>query len=230
MKFLFFITSFLLLGIRANGQIYLLEQDVNQDTIIPNVGFQRPIDVSAYIAFGFMAGPSDKDALSGIKYFNSYNFREGLWVRKKMNSFYSIGMYYEYDRQSFRLKEAIAGDSFERANTILSRHINNNITFGLFNRFNIVSNRLFADIGAYYAYDLFPRIQSVVRPENADYSRKKINYTNPKLLNRHNYGIDFKITYHILSIYARYRLSQLHKEQQGDLPHFILGLSIDIEE
>ena len=212
------------------GQKYLLEQDVNQDTIIPEFGFQRKYDGAFYFAFGYMVGENVNKPPTGIKYWYSWQIKEGFWVRRKINKRYSLGAFMEYSRDNYRLNKPILGDSFDMANTTLTRQINNNITIGLFNRFVLNSRRLFFDAGAFYSFDVLPKIQNIIKPVDAEYKQKKVSYTKPTILNRHNFGLDFKLTYNTFSLYSRYRISSLYRKEKFDLPKWIIGISVDIKE
>ncbi len=212
------------------SQKYLLEQDVNQDTIIPDFGFQRKYDGAFYIAYGFMNGPNINRPPSGIKYWLSGQIKEGFWLRRKITESYSLGVFLEYSRDNYRLNKPIIGDSFDRANTTLVRQINNNLSVGVFNRFLIKSRRLFFDAGVYYSFDMLPKIQNIIKPNDAEYTQKKVSYTKPSIMNRHNVGLDFKLTYNILSFYSRFRITSLYKKEKYDLPKWVLGISFDIKE
>ena len=228
-KKLFFL-FFALLSLYGYGQKYLIEEDVNKDTLIPKLGFQRNIDIAGYIGYGIIQGSSVNGPPSGIRYGLSYQINEGFWVRKKITQKYSVGAFMEFSRESFRLLKPIIGDSFDRANTVISRQINNNLAFGLFNRMILTSNRFFVDAGIYYTYDVKPRLQTVVKPRDQDYSQKKVTYNKPSFMNRHNLGINFKITFSSVSIYGRYRITNLYKNENYDLPKWICGVSVDFRD
>lgn len=214
----------------AYTQKYLMIEDVNQDTIIPKVGFKRKYDLAMYLGFGSMAGSAVSNPPSEIHYLNSWQFREGVWFRRKFNNFYAIGAYIEYARDCYRMKTPFAFDSADINYTKWTKQVNNNFTAGIFNRINIKSSRFFVDLGGYYSVDILPRIITMVKPKNAGYSYKKITYNSPDLMNRFNYGLDCRMTYGTFSLYGKYRLSGLYKNESYDLPKIIIGVLADLRD
>ena len=217
-----------LFALSAFSQTYLIEEDVNKDTIIPKVGFKRKYDLAMYIGIGTMAGSSVNNPPSDIYFGNSWQFREGVWFRRKINNFYAIGAYIEYARESYRMKQPFAFDSADIQYTKWTKQVNNNISAGIFNRINLKSSRFFIDLGAYYSVDVLPRILTKVKPKNAGYELKKITYNKPDIMNRLNYGLDCKVTYGSFALYGKYRLSGLYKNENYDLPKIIIGVMADL--
>jgi len=223
------LTLFILcLWMNGYSQKYLLEEDVNQDTLIPKVGFSRKYDLSNYVGYGFVAGPSYHDVPSSINYKKSWEFREGFWARVKLNRFYALGFNMEFARIVYNLKTPIIGDTALYSKTLWSKQVNNNIALGIFNRINIKRDRIFVDLGAYGAFDILPRIITKVKPDHDDFKNKRTVYNRPKMMNRLNYGLDTRVCYGEVAFYGRYRLSGLYENQSYDLPKITLGLLIDL--
>jgi len=220
----FFIT------LSAFSQKYLMIEDVNKDTIIPKIGFKRKYDIAMYIGLGSMIGSSVNSPPSEIHYVNSWQFREGVWFRRKINNVYAIGAYVEYTRDCYRLKTPFAFDSADVKDTKWTKQINNNFSAGVFNRINIKNSRFFVDLGAYYALDVLPRIITLVKPNNAEFETKKINYNKPVIMNRLNYGLDCRITFGSFALYGKYRISGLYKNENFDLPKLMIGMIADLKD
>ncbi len=219
-----------LLTLSGFSQTYLLEQNVNNDTLIPKFGFKRKYDLATYSGFGLAAGPSLYNPPSKIVYSKSWQFRQGIWGRMKLNKWYAIGAYLEYARDAYRLTEPLIIDSADFLKTIWTKQVNNNIVLGIFNRISLNSDQSFFDLGVYYAYDCMPRLLSKTEPKSTAFQYKKTSYSHPMFMNRNHYGIDFRYTYKAVGIYGRYRLSGLYRNQIYDLPKLMIGLVVDYKD
>lgn len=209
------------------SQKYLLDEDVNKDTILPEVGYKRKFDITNYLGYGFVAGPYTNTPPSKIQSFDSWQFREGFWLRMKLNKWYALGTYLEYARDAYRLKTPIITDSVNNSKTVWTKQVNNNVVFGLFNRINFSHDKFFMDLGAYYAYDILPRVITKIEPANKAFQAKKTTYNRPYFMNRSNYGIDARLTYGSISLYGKYRITGLYKNEDYDLPKLMIGILVD---
>ncbi len=209
------------------AQKYLLDEDVMSDTLSPSTGFRRKYHFASYVGTGYAMGLHKLNPPSTISYFNSVQFRTGIWWRMKLNKFYGFGSYIEYSRDEYRLQKPLYSDTFNTTKTIWTKQIHNNIAMGVFNRLHFKNDRLFIDLGAYYTFDCLPRIITKIKPKNQDYQYRKTIYNVPDLMNRHNFGLDFRLTFGKYSAYSRYRLTGLYKNQNYDLPKVMFGLVLD---
>ena len=214
----------------AFSQKYLLNEDVNKDTLIPKVGNKRKYDFSNYTGYGFAAGANTNKPPSNISYINSWQFREGIWGRIKLNKWYALGGYTEYARDEYRMKSPLITDTINTLKTLWTKQVNNNLVLGIFNRFNVKGDKFYMDLGAYYAFDCMPRIITKIKPVNSEYQYKRTVYNRPSIMNRSNYGIDLRLTYGVISIYSRYRITSLYKDKENDLPKVTIGLVIDYKD
>lgn len=227
MKILKIITFFLLLSSNAQAQKYLMDVDVNEDSIPPKYGYKRKINYAAYLGFGFPIGNSTDKPPSEIKYGYSYNFCYGIWFRYKVSKFYSLGSSIEYNREEYNLKKSIISDSNQNFKIKTTKQISNNAALSVFNRFNFSEDYFYIETGVFCAYDVYPKIITKATSDN-DYRVVKSTYLSPKIINRFNYGVDFKITYDFVSFYTRYRISGLYKDKNYDLPKLSIGLLVNI--
>ncbi len=230
MRLQLFLLVFFTFSVETFSQKYLLKEDVNKDTIIPKVGLKRKYDFANYTGFGFAAGANTNKPPSNISYFNSWQFRQGIWGRIKLTKHYALGSYIEYARDAYRMESQLIPDTINTMNTILTKQINNNLVYGIFNRFNIKGDKFYMDLGGYYALDCMPRIITKIKPATNDYQYKRTIYNQPTIMNRSNYGIDLRLTYGVISLYSRYRITSLYKNKNYDLPKMIIGIVIDYKD
>lgn len=224
------LTIAILASIPSFSQKYLLDQDVNADTVIPKTGIRRKFDAANYFGFGYMAGGKVENAPSAIQYKNSYNIRDGVWGRMKLNRWYAVGAYLEYSRDEYRLKTPIMGDTAGKTTTKWTKQINNNIIAGLFNRINLNGENVSLDLGAYYSVDVLPRVITRVREYPATYSYRKTIYSVPNFMARTGFGFDAKLNYSEVAIYGRYRYSSVYKGKTYDLPKFTFGIMVNLRD
>lgn len=219
----------MLLSFDGFSQKYLLEQDVNADTLIPKFGYNRKFYAVSYSGYGLTCGPSINIPPSSIYYSKSWQFREGIWGRMKLNKWYALGAYFEYARDAYRLTTPLITDTVDVLKTVWTKQVNNNLALGIFNRISLNSDKVFLDLGVYYAYDCLPRILSKTESKSNAFLYKKTSYTNPIFMERNHYGIDLRLTYKAIGVYGRYRISGLYKNQLYDLPKLMIGLVVDYE-
>jgi hypothetical protein len=210
------------------AQKYLLEKDVNQDTITPEFGRHRKFEFTAYLGFALAAGNSVNKPPSPISYSKSLQFREGISFRVKLSKRFALGTFVEYSHENYRLTNPIYGDSSNFSVTKWTKQIHNNLLFGVFGRLNLKQNRTYLDLGTYYSFDASPRIQTMVRPLNAPYDYTKTTYFKPNILNRNNYGLEARLIFAQLGVYGRYRVTSLYNSKNYDLPKWMVGMLVSI--
>ena len=230
MRLQLFLLLFFTFSVETFSQKYLLKEDVNKDTLIPKVGNKRKYDFANYTGYGFAAGAHTNKPPSNISYLNSWQFRQGIWSRVKVNKWYALGSYFEYARDEYRMKSPLIKDSLNTLKTLWTKQVNNNLVLGIFNRINIKSDKFFIDLGGYYAFDCMSRIITKIKPVNSDYQYKRTVYNRPSIMNRSNYGVDLRLSYGAISLYSRYRISSLYKNKDYDLPKVIIGVVIDYKD
>ncbi|MFM9944683.1 MAG: hypothetical protein ACKVQB_05565 [Bacteroidia bacterium] len=230
MRLLFSILVLFIFSIDGFSQKYLLDEDVNKDTIIPNIGFKRKFQLANYSGFAWAAGPHLGTPPSSIDYLKSWQFREGFWGRIKLNKWYALGSYIEYARDGYNMKSPLIVDTFNNSKTLWTKQVNNNAVLGFFNRVYLKKDKIYLDIGGYYAFDFLPRILTKIKPANGDFQYKRTIYNRPSFMNRSHYGIDIRLNYGALGIYGRYRITGLYKNTDYDLPKMMIGIVIDYKD
>jgi len=210
------------------AQKYLLEKDVNQDTIAPDFGPHRKYEFNLYLGFAWAAGTSLNKPPSEISYSKSLQYREGVSFRMKLSKRFAIGSFLEFSHETFQLTNPIFGDSVNFPFTKWTKQLHNNILFGVFSRFNLRHDKTYLDIGTYYSYDILPRIQTMVRPLNAPFDYIKTTYHKPAMINRNNYGLEAKLFFSKIGIYGRYRASGLYNSRNYDLPKWMIGMLVSV--
>jgi len=224
---LIFIFSLLFEGY---SQKYLLEQDVTKDTSIPKFGFNRKFEGANYLGYAMAVGGYTNSPPSKINNLNSWQFRVGLWGRIKLTKWYALGGYVEYARDEYRIKTPLIKDSLNNLKTLWTKQVNNNLVLGIYNRLSFNGDKILFDFGAYYAFDCLPRIITKVKPINGDYNYKRTIYNRPSIMNRSNYGIDIRFTYKSIAFYSRYRITNLYKDKNYDVPKYMFGLAVDLKD
>ena len=204
--------------------------DVSKDSISSIFGNKRKYNGAIFMGLGFNAGKLTEKPPSDVKFIKSYNFRYGYWLRYKLSKYYSIGSSIEYYRQEFSLKKPIINDSFKNAKIKYVKQISNNGAISVFNRINFSEDYFFIDFGAFCSYDFYPKITTKSTSENDEYTFKKTIFVKPDIINKLNYGIDFKLNYDFIAIYMRYRISGLYINKTYDLPKYAIGISLDIKD
>ncbi|NUM31254.1 MAG: outer membrane beta-barrel protein [Bacteroidetes bacterium] len=220
---------FLLLCNIAQAQKYLMEIDVNKDTIPSKIGNKRLLNYAVYLGYSMPLANSVNNPSSKIKYLLSYSLNYGFWFRYKMSKVYSIGSSIEYYRDEYNMKNPYMGDSLFNYKIKTTKQISNNAALSVFNRFNFLEDYFFVETALFCAYDFYPKITTKATPDT-EYKTIKTTYFAPDIINRFNYGATFKITYDFASVYARYRFSGLYKNKNYDLPKFSLGIMFDIKD
>ena len=230
MRLQLFLLLFFTFSVETFSQKYLLKEDVNKDTLIPKVGHKRKYDFANYTGYGIASGGHTNGPPSSISYLNSWQFRQGIWSRVKVNKWYALGSYFEYARDEYRMKSPLIKDSLNTLKTLWTKQVNNNLVLGIFNSINIKSDKFFFDLGGYYAFDCMSRIITKIKPVNSDYQYKRTVYNRPSIMNRSNYGVDLRLSYGAISLYSRYRILSLYKNKDYDLPKVIIGVVIDYKD
>jgi hypothetical protein len=230
MRFRLFIILCITISTQAISQKYLLNEDVNKDTIIPDFGYKRKFDIGNYFSYGLPIGKNINLPPSDIDRINSWQFREGIWGRMKLTNWYAIGAYIEYSRDEYRMKSPLFQDTFNNKKTVWTKQINNNLVVGIFNRINIYDEKFYFDFGAYYAYDILPRVISKIESKNGDFKFKKTIYNRPSIMNISNFGLDARLTYKTFALYGRYRLTGLYKNTDNDIAKLMVGILFDFKK
>lgn len=229
MNYLKLLPFLIILISEAKAQEYIMNIDVGQDTVAPRFGNKRKLNSAFYIGLGLIAGKSENKCPSEINYGRSYSFRYGYWRRYKISKFYSIGGSFEYFYEEYNLKKNLFTDSSSNYKLKFSKQISNNAGFALFNRFHFSEDYIFIDLGGYITYDLYPKIVTKETSKSSGFENKKSIYIKPKMINTFNYGLEAKLSFDFLSIYARYRISEMYNNNQGDLPKYNFGITADFE-
>ena len=228
---------FLLSSELVSAQVILIQENVNADTVLSDVGPNRRKYSSGFYSIGMLFGQPDSTG-SAINSKSSFHFQLGGRTKYKLNNVFSWGIENMLDYKSFRIKQndekTFGGDVIHKKETfiVLSYELL------LFTRINFDPKRgdhlgKYLDLGAYGGFNFIKR-HKVVDTVNTQYGFERGKYimSNLKYVEKFNYGVTARIGWWGLSLYCNYRLSNLFKRYQSinyqELPRFEAGINIDI--
>lgn len=233
------IASLLLFFIGFNrlfAQEILMEQDVLADTAVSNRGPNKKHFIQSTISFGLILGATDNDSTQ-IEMGNSFEFNTGIRYKRRFTNFYSIGAELAYSVQSYRIKQTEAKLFPSAGQYAKEKLIFNNAMVGMYNRFNFGKrgNSLgkYLDLGGYCNLTLISKHyvkvdntgDTLALSKNTEFINRKLDYTESV-----RYGVMARIGSNKLSIYGKYRLSNLFKPEYGypELSRLIIGLELGL--
>lgn len=213
----------------AFAQSVVLEQDVNQDTIVPSKGANRKFFTSSYIAAGSILGASTGDSSIAMDAGKSWELKYGISYKIRANNVYSLVFDVEYSRQAFYTEPLDAQNRYEKL-------ILNNSGIGVMNRFNFgkrgnrVGNYLELGASGQYAFMVRKKVLTQNDKEDAPYKSLKATFNAPHEVNRLNYYADARLGFGHYIVYGRYLLSEIlnDKAMGGQLPAITVGFMFDI--
>lgn len=216
-------------GFNSIAQSVLMEQDVNQDTIIASKGANRKFFTSSYISAGSILGASTADSSVPMATGKSWEFKYGISYKIRANNFYSVVFDIDYSRQAFYQEPLDEQNKYEK-------YILNNAGLGLMNRFNFgkrgnrVGNYLELGASGQYAFMVRKKVLTENEDKDAIYKSLKATFNAPHEVNRLNYYADARLGFGHYIVYGRYLLSDILNEKAngGQLPAITVGFMYDI--
>jgi hypothetical protein len=228
------ITLLLLLFISLKGfsQTVLMEEKVENDTLVKKIGPNSKHYFSNYISYGLIIGNPEANS-APIKYGNSYGYELGIRYKRKFTNIYAMCFDLGYSMNSFSYKNTGSINYYKHYTRF------NNIKGAYYQRLNFDKKRgneigKFIDVGAYaewiigsnykYAYKINPSGSSI-DAKNVEVKFRRLNYVNP-----YNYGLTVHLGFNRLIVFMNYRLSNLFKDSYNtpELPKYIAGLQIGL--
>jgi hypothetical protein len=211
------------------AQSTMLEQDVNQDTIIEKKGPNRLYFTSSYISAGSIFGNSTADSSVEMATAKSWEFKFGFSFKIRANNFYSVVLNTDYSRQAFFYEP-------QKEDVKYDKLIMNNLGLGVMNRFNFgkrgnrVGNYLEVGASGQYGYMVREKILTEKHDKDAEYKSLKASFNSPNYVNRFNYYGDVRLGFGHYIVYGRYLLSDIlnDKANGAQLPALTVGLMYDI--
>lgn len=224
-----FILAALVCSTGANAQSVLMEQDVNQDTIIPEKGPNRKHFSSVYLSGGFIFGPQSPDTSIMMDGMKSWEFRYGFYNKLRLTNWYSVVFDVAYHRQAFYTET-------ESDITKYDKLIVNNVSAGIMNRFNFgkrgnrVGNYLELGVSSDFAFMVRKKTLTTLDADNDHFKSLKQTWNNPDYVNDLNYYGDVRLGFNHYVLYGRYRLSELLNENAkgAQMPLVSAGFMFDI--
>jgi hypothetical protein len=227
------ISLLLIFCFSGNAQTILLKQDVNNDTIIPDMGPNRKHYNYVNWNYGLIVGPADEKG-ADIEYGRSYFIQTGYGYKRQVGGgFYAIGFDVNINVYSFSIKQdsskiVFGNQQHEKERLML---YNGGITF--YNRFNFVKRGdhlgKYLDLGAYGDWAIMKRYSAKDEPNDGSSNLIRTVARGMENVNNLQYGLMARLGVNGLSIFGRYRMSDLFNDELGpvypELPRFVVGVS-----
>ncbi len=213
----------------AKAQSVLMEQDVNQDTIIPEKGPNRKHFSSVYFSGGFILGPQAADTSIQMDGMKSWEMRFGFYNKFKVTNWYSMVLDAAYHRQAFYTET-------ESDITRYDKLIMNNVSAGFMNRINFgkrgdrVGNYLELGVSSDFAFMIRKKTYTTLDSDTDHFNSLKQTWNNPDYVNDLNYYGDVRLGFNHYVVYGRYRLSEIFNEgaKGAQMPVVSAGFMFDI--
>lgn len=213
----------------SQAQSVLLEQDVNQDTIIPSKGANRTFFTSSYFAVGSILGSSTGDSSLAMATGKSWELKYGISYKIRACNYYGVVFNFDYGRQAFYQEPVDPQNKYEK-------YILNNAGLGLMNRFNFgkrgnrVGNYLELGASGQYAFMVRKKVLTQKDDKDAVYKSLKATFNDPHEINKLNYYADARLGFGHYVVYGRYLLSDIlnDKANGAQFPAITVGFMYDI--
>ncbi len=217
-KILIFSLSLLFLfGFPSFSQEVVIEESVTEEVVEKKFGPNRLHYVSYFMDFGLSPfGHSNQTYKTNLPW--SFDFQMGLRYKLKLHNFYALGAQLYWGSTDYDI--SYDETSVPNGVTLYDQEFFSigGWGFELFQRINFDKrgNTLgkFLDLGAYIEW-LPYRNQTITieQDETALYSEQIITNRKLKYVNNSAYGLTARIGINKLSIYAKYRLSELVNDE-----------------
>jgi len=229
-KFIKALALVVFLSVELIAQDILLEQDVNADTIVSDIGPNKKKFQHFYIGLGFSVSPDS--AGSRINYGKSFDFTVGYRVKRRVNNWYAWGLDMAYHLNSYSLKQGpgkvLPNDSLHDNERLKL----NNVELGFYNRFNFGKrgNQIgnFVDVGI--RCDV-PFVASLITEDELELAGNnngrqiKTKTANLRFIEDYNYSGYFRLGFDKFVITTTYRLSPLFIKDPNLYAKYDTGLS-----
>jgi|GEM_PF-2333755 len=210
------------------AQTVVMEQDVNQDTVISNFGKNKKYYFGSNMGFG--APIENATGSKRLEARSSYSFHYGVYYKIRLANFYSIVTQAAYQRPVYSF---VVSDP----NVYYEDLVLNNGSLALLNRINIGKRGDF--IGYYLAfgasidYTFKNKLKSkadVVDPDSPEntYEFYKLALHRLNYINKTNFNAEVQIGINKFVLYGKYRLTDIIQPKMGyNLPTTTVGVLFD---
>lgn len=226
-------------SLSAGAQTVLMEEYPGYDTIVPTWGKNLKHYIHLYFSYSVFADNfSNNSAESKIP--GSSEFTIGLRYKRKITTFYAMGLDFGMNTAGFSIKQTDQ-KTFPLPGKHKKESINiNMLSLEYYNRINFDrrGNKTgkFIDIGAYgfYGFNSWHFIRDESDTLGIGYSKAiETKLYKPDYLINYGYGCSFRLGFNSLVFTARYRLSDMVKKDGNytgfpELPRLNAGVQISI--
>ena len=220
-----FIVALLGLVQTMNAQTVLMEQDVNQDTIIPEFGKNRKHYFSSFVGVSILPTQIDSDSVQ-LKTGNSTLVTAGFYYKYKVSKVYSLvgSFYYGQSVYKFETEKDVKYNKLKANDVRLE--LANRFNFG--KRGNVVGNYIELGVSGSYVYSTKLQTKRIVDDPSVNYETLELELTGLKYIQKPNYSVHARLGFNKIAITADYRLSDLTDETLSyDLPPLAVGVRLD---
>lgn len=218
--------SFVFTGTPTFAQDVLMEQDVDQDTVISDYGKNK----SRYFGstFGMSVPVEDISGSESLERGSSYMVHYGVYYKMKINNAYSLLVQAAYQRPIYSLKVSSPDVRYQEL-------VLNNASLALMNRFNFGQRGDFIGyylaLGASADYTLRNKMRSktdAVDPAS-DFKFYKVEQFDLNYINKLTYNAEVQIGINKWVLFGKYRLTDaIDKDKTGfQLPQTTVGVLFD---
>jgi hypothetical protein len=206
-----------------------------EDLTIPKKGPNKSKYTHAFLAYGFIIGPSEGDS-SSLKYGNSSTFSVGFRNKYRLSKIYELGFDFSYLRTRFlpvqdSSKNVPNGELHDKEMLAI-----NSLELLVFNRFKFKNKEhsagIFLDLGAYANWNY--RTVHYTRNENRKPGSKETLVKDYHLdyMTDYAYGVSARIGFNRFAIDVRYRLSEVFEgnNNYGEFPNMTIGLQLGLHQ
>ena len=220
-----------------NAQTILMAEDVNEDTIPDTNGPNLVNYWHTFMGYGLILGNSEGEG-ARTKPGLSYEFIGGIRYKRRINNTLGVGFDIQYGQHSFNIQQDSAKTLPNSELHDKEKLIYHNLGLTLYTRINFGKrgNTMgnFIDLGAYgdwgYIINHYTKDKhdtALVGASVEEVTLSRLVYTNPI-----NHGVFIRGGISRYVVYAKYRLSNLFKEDYiipyTELPRFIVGVEIGL--
>lgn len=209
----------------SQAQTILMEQDVNEDTLIPDFGKNRKHFFSSFFCVSMFPQQIDSDSIQ-LKSGSSTLVTAGFYYKYKVSQAYSLigGLYYGQTVYKFETAKDVKFNRLKADDVRLE--FANRFNFG--KRGNVIGNYLELGVSGSYVYATKLQTKQIVDDPNVNYETRELELTGIKYVQKPNYNVHARFGFNKIAVTADYRLSDLTDESLNfDLPPLSVGVRLD---
>lgn len=223
----FFFALALLAPFLSGGQTIIMDETVGADTTLKPFGKNRKHFVTLYVWGGYYVDAFEGEAPLDPTFFRSGESGVGLMYKRKWNELMSSVVTFDYN--------ALTAGAKRRSDTMRHQLTGHLLGLGYHQRFSFSKRGdhygLFAEIGINGELRVGESIRIFNRQADGEmeYRKKDTRITGTRYFNDLNYNLMAKMGYNGFSVYGRYRMMPLIRDEYAfDFPKITAGVIWDL--